>query len=116
MGRDSGQTDPGREQPGWWQLVEDHLTALEREGETRDDAAAPWSDASTGAPALTAEQRAFLAGDDQPGVPRIAPPDHRRNDQPPVPRFGVSEAGSTSGSAPGSTTGNIPGDTPESLS
>jgi hypothetical protein len=109
MAADSGQTDHGR---GWWQLVEDHLNALERETGTGDDEAAPWSDASTGAPALTAEQRAFLAGDDQPGVPRIAQPDHRRNDQPPVPRFGASSGGA----APGSTTGNMPGDTPESLS
>ena len=110
MTPDFGQTDRGR--AGWWQLVEDHLTALEHEAGTEHDETAPWSDTSTGAPALTAEQRAFLAGDDQPGVPRIAPPDQRRNDQPPVPRFGASGAGST----PGSTTGNIPGDTPESLS
>jgi len=106
MAADSGQTDHGR---GWWQLVEDHLSALERETGTGDDEAAPWSDASTGAPALTAEQRAFLAGDDQPGVPRLTHPDHAPDDQPPVPRFGAS-------APPGTTTGNIPGDSPEPLS
>jgi hypothetical protein len=112
MAPDSGQTDHPRGGPGWWQLVEDHLSALGQEIDATGHEAAPWSDAATGAPALTAEQRAFLAGDDQPGVPRLTQPDHRRNDQPPVPRFGASDAAP----APGSTTGNIPGDTPESLS
>jgi hypothetical protein len=112
MTPDSGQTDHPPEHPGWWQLVEDHLSALGHGADATGGEPAPWSDASPGAPALTAEQRAFLAGDDQPGVPRLTQPDHRRNDQPPVPRFGTSGTGS----APGPTTGNIPGDTPESLS
>ena len=105
MARDTGQTDHEPERRVWWRLVEDHLALLSRESETAAGDPAPWSDAAP-APALTAEQRAFLAGDDQPGVPRITHPDHTPDDQPPVPRFGAA-------APPGRTTGNIPGDSPE---
>jgi hypothetical protein len=114
MTSDTGQTDQNAG-PGWWKLVEDHLATLSREAEAERAGPAPWSDASTGVPALTAEQRAFLTGDDQPGVPRLVHPDHGPDDQPPVPRFGgTGDTGADR--AFGSTTGNIPGDAPENLS
>ncbi|HZP29443.1 MAG TPA: hypothetical protein VFC99_10860 [Acidimicrobiia bacterium] len=88
-----GPDGPDGRRAEWWRLVEDHLTALALEAEDEDDGTAPWSDAPAGSPALTAEQRAFLTGDDQPGVPRVSHPDHAPDDQPPVPRFGAGADG-----------------------
>jgi hypothetical protein len=109
MARDTGQTEHDPERTDWWRLVEDHLAVLSLESGAEGGESAPWSDTEPAAPALTAEQRAFLAGDDQPGVPRITHPEHAPDDQPPVPRFGAT-------APPGSTTGNIPGDAPDDLS
>ena len=117
MTRDSGHSDPEARGPGWWQLVEEHLAALDHrgDGEEADGDPAPWSDTPTGAPALTDEQRALLAGHDQPRVPRLTrPEDDAPDDQPPVPRWRRHDHDDHD--APGSTTGNIPGDTSDDLS
>ena len=118
MTRDSGHSDPGARGPGWWQLVEEHLAALDRRGDgdgVDGEEPAPWTDTPAGAPALTDEQRALLAGHDQPRVPRLTrPEDDAPDDQPPVPRWTRHEHADHD--TPGSTTGNMPGDTPEHLS
>jgi hypothetical protein len=75
----------------WWQGVDDAADAPE-----------PWADQPLVAPALTADQRAVLAGlADQPAPPRLDGWDgDDPADQPAIPRW-----------RPGNGTGNAPGDT-----
>lgn len=86
--------------PTWWQGVTD---AAGDPG----DAPEPWADRPLVTPALTADQRAVLAGlDDQPAGARLDGWAHEDTaDQPAIPRW-----------RPGNGTGNAPGDTPTTRS
>jgi hypothetical protein len=84
----------------WWHGVEAEAEPGDPPGPaaTRDGEREPWADRALGVAALTADQRALLAGlDDQPDQPHLdgllAPAD-----QPAVPRL---RAGNRTGNAPG---------------
>jgi hypothetical protein len=85
----------------WWDEVDADLAAAGAE-DTRA-LPDPWATAEPDAPALTADQQAFLAGlDDQPGVPRL------QGLGAPVAEAGCDPALADPG--PGTPTGSPPGD------